>query len=211
MNLNIQKYEEIFDELDEKSYGCIKIDHIYEVVNARFNKVIDKDTLRQMIKITENQEGDFSLDQFCQFLYICQYADSKSQESILFYQVDSEFSGCIDKYGVQQIVKKLKWNLVQNKVSSVVEEYVDNCDGTIGIQVYQQVMKQLSKMQQLKEQQQKEQQSESSYEFNEEDITPENITNTLDPNPKNDQVKTLGKKLINLQLLKPKNTSVSFI
>ncbi|CAL5978608.1 EF-hand_domain pair [Hexamita inflata] len=63
MNLNIEKYEEIFDELDEKSYGCIQIDHIHEVVNARFNKVIDKETIRQMIKITENQEGDFSLDQ----------------------------------------------------------------------------------------------------------------------------------------------------
>ncbi|CAL5995555.1 EF_hand domain-containing protein [Hexamita inflata] len=83
------------------------------------------------------------LDQFCQFMYICENADYNDNVSVLFYAADLSQSGYLEKQQVQKIVKKLKLGMVYNEVSSLVEMYADNFDGTVSYTVYKQIIKQL--------------------------------------------------------------------
>ncbi|CAL5995645.1 EF_hand domain-containing protein [Hexamita inflata] len=185
MHSNIYRYQEMFDELDYRGYNYLTLDQIIEAVNQQTNKYFDKNIAQQLMLTADFHDENMSLDQFCQFMYICENADYNDSVSILFYAADLNQSGYLDKQQVQKIVKKLKLGLVFKEVSSLVEMYADSYDGTVGYTVYKQIVKQLQNTQ---NELNRKQQLRDNY------VEPENTQNSNIANEQQQQIASLPVK-----------------
>ncbi|CAL5993990.1 EF_hand domain-containing protein [Hexamita inflata] len=205
MHSNINRYQEMFDELDYRGYNYLTLDQIIEAVNKQTKKYFDKNIAQQLMLTADFHDENMSLDQFCQFMYICENADYNDSVSVLFYAADLNQSGYLDKQQVQKIVKKLKLGLVFKEVSSLVEMYADSYDGTVGYTVYKQIVKQLQNTQ---NEQVRRQQLRDNFE------EPENTLNSnRGSEPQKQILKPIlkNKSLFSGKQLKIKNNDLSFI
>ncbi|CAL6105775.1 EF_hand domain-containing protein [Hexamita inflata] len=145
MTVNLTKYEQIFQKLDQDRKGSLDIQQLYHAVNKQLKIDMDMKTLEVMMALVDdNNDGVMQEDEFCHFLYICQNADFNDTKSILFYAADDDYSGSIDKFELLKIAQKLRLNILAQDVFKVIQKYSDNEDGSLSHDKFIQVMELLS-------------------------------------------------------------------
>ncbi|CAL5993868.1 EF-hand_domain pair [Hexamita inflata] len=103
MYSNFYKYQEMFDELDYQGYSYITLEQIVEAVNKQTKKYFDMNIAQKLMLSADYYDKEIRLDQFCQFMYICENADYNDNVSVLFYAADLSQSGYLEKQQVQKI------------------------------------------------------------------------------------------------------------
>ncbi|CAL6105773.1 EF_hand domain-containing protein [Hexamita inflata] len=144
MNVNLYKYEQVFQNLDRDNLGYVTLKQLYFALNTQLKISMDMKTLEVMMTLVDdNNDGVMQEDEFCHFIYICENADFKDTKSILFFAADDDYSGSIDKFELLKITKKLKLNLNQNQVFKTVQEVGDNDDGSLSYNSFIKVMNEM--------------------------------------------------------------------
>ncbi|CAL6105769.1 EF_hand domain-containing protein [Hexamita inflata] len=108
MQFDIKKCQPIFKQADTKNKGFLSMDQLFYAITRLLRIQINMATLEIIMTLTdENNDGVTQEDEFCHIVYICENADLRDTQSILFYAADNDYSGTIEKSELFNVSKKL--------------------------------------------------------------------------------------------------------
>ena len=142
---NLELYKQIFGAIDSDKSG--KID-VKELTKALKELGIDMDfeTIKGMIELVDaNNDGQMDIDEFSQFLHICENAKPDDIRTILFLAADTNYSNTIDRAELGVIFKKLGVNASPKEIDEVFGAVADNKDNTISYEMFLAMVDELMK------------------------------------------------------------------
>ncbi|CAL6106057.1 EF_hand domain-containing protein [Hexamita inflata] len=107
-------YRYVFNELDYQQKGSLSLQQLQQALQS-LDIALNQDQLNRILRtIDRNNDNQIQFNEFCQLLYICNYADPTDPIQVLFFAADENFNGKVDKQELYTLFKKL--NITVNTV-----------------------------------------------------------------------------------------------